>query len=300
MMKDLTNQYSDNQDFKSLDLEQKILSRSSAFKINGGKTQNEALEELKKRISDKETGIISMESNDKRARMIWRISSIAAGILLIFGLWQIIPGVSETRIVTARGSQTDYTLPDGSDVRLNSESRITFKKNSFGSERLVSFKGEAFFNVKKGGSFRIMTPNGDVKVLGTSFNVFSRNEIFKVSCSTGKVIVIVNNQSVVIEPGESAELTNGTLKSFHDPRFKYVTGWINGEFYFENTPLNLVFDEIERQFSVKFVGKERKNEFFTGSFTNKDLDTALEIVCIPMGLEYEIYQNGEISICNKK
>jgi len=183
---------------------------------------------------------------------------------------------------------------------MNSESSLTFKKSRFAGQRVLAFKGEGFFNVKKGGSFIITTPNGEVKVLGTSFNVFSRDDLFKVTCSTGKVMVATDNQSVIIEPGESAELINGTLKSFRDERIQYITGWINGEFYFENTPLNLVFNEISRQFNVRFIGKERKNEYFTGSFTNKDLKTALEIVCIPMNLEYEIDRKGEISISNRK
>lgn len=299
-MKNLNNQYSDDMDFKSMSLDEKILSRSSGFKITGNKTREEALDEIKKRISGKKSAIISFEVKDKKARMIWWVSSVAAGILLLFGLWQLSSVVSETKIASGRGSHTQYILPDGTQVQLNSESRIAFKKSRFVSDRQLTFEGEAFFRVKKGSAFRVITPNGDIKVLGTSFNVFSRDDLFKVTCATGRVMVSSGGHSVTIEPGESAELSGENLKSFQDTRFRYITGWIDGEFYFENTPLNLVFEEIERQFNVRFIGKELKNEYFTGSFTNKDLRTALEIVCIPMGLKYEIDSNGKISISNKK
>lgn len=60
-----------------------------------------------------------------------------------------------------------------------------------------------------------------------------------------------------------------------------------------------MFDEIERQFNVKFATRERENRFFTGSFTNKDLEEALETVCIVMRLNYEIGENEKISISNR-
>ena len=299
-MKDkLTNQYSDYLEFKNMDPDERILSRSSVMDVPGGKTREEALEELRKRVSG-EKSVISLEIHDNKSRTIRWVSSVAAGILLLFGLWQLWSTYSETEIASARGAHTQYVLPDGSEVQMNSESSLTFKKSRFPGQRVLSFNGEGFFSVKKGGSFTITTTKGEVKVLGTSFNVFSRDDIFKVTCSTGKVMVAADGQSVIIEPGESAELINGALKGFRDEKFRYITGWINGEFYFENTPLNLVFNEISRQFNVRFIGKERKNEYFTGSFTNKDLKTALEIVCIPMNLEYEIDKKGEISISDKK
>jgi len=298
MTEDLTNQFSDTRDFKRMDIEEKILSRSSGFKVPGGKSREEALADLKKMISERETGIVSMEG--KRTRIIWRISAVAAGILFLFGLWHLSQVVSETKVTAGKGSHTDYVLSDGSQVLLNAESRIVFNKKNFVSDRQVILEGEAFFNVAKGSSFRIITPNGEIMILGTSLNVFSRNDLFKVSCLSGKVLVSAGNQSATIQQGESAELFGENLKTFRDAKLQYVTGWINGEFYFENAPLSLVFEEIERQFNVKFVGRESDNEFFTGSFINKDLKAALEIVCIPMGLKYEIGENRKISISNKK
>jgi len=44
------------------------------------------------------------------------------------------------------------------------------------------------------------------------------------------------------------------------------------------------------------VAQNLNNKFFTGSFTDRDLRAALDIICFPMGLDYEIGSNGKISI----
>lgn len=298
MSRQTDNQYYGSKDFENMNVEEKILFRTSAFRPEEGKSAEKALSILKQRISEGQTGR-NVEINP--AVRIFRIASaLAAVLLLIFGLWRVIYNSGRTSISSERGVQIDYTLSDGSVVKLNSDSKISFSKMDFTKNRQVELTGEAFFEVKKGNSFRVVASNGTVSVLGTNFNVFSRDNIFKVACYSGKVIVNSGKSSVTLDPGERAELGTEELVKFQDEKTKFITGWINGEFYFENTPLNLVFDEIERQYNVKFVGKDINEEYFTGSFVNKDLKTTLEIVCIPMGLEYEIRNNSKISVSKKQ
>ena len=297
MTKDLNNQYSESSDLMSNDLNEKIKMRVSDYKVPKGKSKEIALAELKNLITEKETQIVG--SKKKSNNIILSISAIAAGLLVLIGLWQLLFVMPQSKVAAEMGSQTEYLLPDGTVVHLNADSQITFNKRKFRSDRYLVLNGEAFFNVTKGSSFRIETPNGEIMVLGTSFNVYSRDDLFKVSCVTGNVMVSSKNQTVSVKANESAELKGGILKASHDDKISYITGWINGDFYFENAPLNLVFDEIERQFNIKFARRNMDKDFFTGSFNNKDLNTALEIVCIPMGLKYEIDENGEISVINK-
>ena len=160
-------------------------------------------------------------------------------------------------------------------------------------------KERHFFEVTRGNPFHISTSNADITVLGTSFNVCSRGNLFKVSCITGKIKVNTATQSVEITPGESATLKGNDLISYPDKNSGTSAGWIRGEFYFENSSLDIIFKEIERQFNVKFVAKEMNEKHFTGSFTNNNLKDALEIVCIPMGLKYEIGNNGKILVQEK-
>jgi transmembrane sensor len=211
-------------------------------------------------------------------------------------MWIQTPSIN---VIAEKGSRVEYRLPDGSNVKMNADSKIILDKKNFKNERSIRLEGEAFFNVTKGTPFTISASRGEIRVLGTSFNVYSRTNAFKVSCISGKVLVTSGDQSVTIIPGETAELKGNDLIRFTDSKINSVSSWIDGEFYFDNSPLKMVLDEIERQFNVKFTGQNFESRFFTGSFTNKDLNEALDIVCIPLELNYEIGNKGEVLISEK-
>ncbi len=202
-------------------------------------------------------------------------------------------------IAVEKGQHSEYQLPDGSLVTMNADSKISFKRSKFNKDRYLKLEGEAFFNVKKGKTFTISTKFADIKILGTTFNVFARENLFKVSCLTGKISVTSGNQSLIITPGESAAIRNGKLEKFEDKNINTISNWRVGEFYFEGASISSVFREMERQFNVTFVVTKMNDRYFTGSFTNKNLVNALDIVCIPMGLTYEIGSNSKISIREK-
>jgi transmembrane sensor len=293
----VNNRYSNDRKFKDLDPEQKILSRSARFSVQSDKSAEEALSLLKNRIFSE--NLTPVASHSIMRSLIIKISSIAAVCIIILGLgYMVLNGRSE-EVVADKGSHIDYRLPDGSQVTINADSRITFNKREFSKNRNLVLEGEAFFNVEKGKPFLISTQYADIKVLGTSFNVYSRDDLFKVTCITGRISVSDKDQTVEITAGESVALNGNELQFYEDKSASTSTRWIKGEFYFENSPLNLIFKEMERQFNVKFVTGEIDEKFFTGSFTNNDLKNALEIVCIPMGLKYEIGNNGKIQIREK-
>lgn len=288
------NQYSKKTDSYGEDPGNKILHRASGLKLPAGKSREEAFALLQERIAANERKTVKTVKS--RHRFLYSAVSAAAGLLMLAGIWQIWFSNQITQVMSEKGSHKEYHLPDGSMVTLNAESRISFNKRNFMEKRRIDLDGEAFFEVTPGSPFSVITANGDVRVLGTTFNVFTRTSSFKVSCITGKVEVSNENQSVIITPGESAKLTGKQLVTSSENHINTVTGWMNGEFYFEDSPLKDVFEEIGRQFNVNFTATKFEGKLFTGSFTNKDLNTALDIVCIPMNLEYEIGSNGKISV----
>jgi ferric-dicitrate binding protein FerR (iron transport regulator) len=192
-------QYSGLQDFEKMNPEEQIMFRASSFRLTEGESPEKALASLKQRLYGKQTG--RPVSGQLSAKNLWTVSSIAAAILILTGLWQIILFSGTTRISSERGSHVSYILSDGSEIRLNSDSKISFSNKKFVASRQLSLNGEAFFEVKKAGPFTVKSPNGTVTVLGTSFNVFSRDNEFKVACLTGEVRVTSLNQSVTIGPG---------------------------------------------------------------------------------------------------
>ena len=111
----------------------------------------------------------------------WRIYGAAASIALL-AIFSFLFFQSQRSFQTRAGEQRALTLPDGSTVMLNAESEVAFNTLSWRIKRSVHLDGEGFFEVKKGRNFKVNTPNGQVQVLGTSFNVWSRKGQFQVDC----------------------------------------------------------------------------------------------------------------------
>lgn len=292
MFEDLHNK---GKAFDFSDIEQKILFRTSQFEIPNTISKADAYDKLKSKMSiNSQHDLVA----SKAKRSIYWISSAAALLLILVGIWTVLM-FGSVDIVAPKGQQLNYVLPDGSQVTINAESEISFNKKGFLKNRFIKLDGEAFFKVKKGSSFVIRTQFADIRVLGTSFNIYSRDGLFKVSCISGKVQVKNENDTVILTPGESATVTNNNLLEYRDKNIEATVNWRVGEFYFEKTALNVVFKEIERQFNVTFVLPDIDNKLYTGGFSNKNLVDALDVVCIPMNLNYEIGTNSKILISNK-
>ena len=178
-------------------------------------------------------------------------------------------------------------LPESSHVIINADSRVTFKKN-FTENRQVNLAGEAFFEVEPGSTFTVVTDQGIVTVIGTSFNVKARPGIFEVSCYTGKVRVEKNELQELITPGEKVEAINNKLVKEESVRGD-IPSWTVGKFNFENVSFEEVADELERQYKVNLIYSEKISQrLYTGLFEKGDLDKALDLVTWPLHLTYKI------------
>ena len=83
------------------------------------------------------------------------------------------------RITTKHDKEFWITLDDGTLVHLNYNTRLIYPEKFGRGNRNVILDGEAYFMVAKDRSrpFIVHTPNGDVKVYGTEFNVNTRTEV---------------------------------------------------------------------------------------------------------------------------
>jgi len=280
-------------EFKSLNQEEKIMKMAERLVIPEGKDTHLVLEAI----------FSKSEQNVKVKTISFRRyfqTAAAAIILLLIGIYSVTMVYSNQKVKTGFGSQTQVTLPDGSLAILNSGSKLGWNKNNFDKNRFVTLMGEGYFEIKKGSKFIIKTKNGTVQILGTQLNVFSREKDFRVSCITGKVAVNAGNTQKILLPGEIAELTSEGLEKSVLEEIAQTASWKEGILYFEDKPLISIFDEIERQFNVSIQFEGDINRSITGSFTNKNLEEALDIVCIPMGLKYEITKSNKIKISEKR
>ena len=178
------------------------------------------------------------------------------------------------------------TLPDNSEVILNSASKLSFNEKKWADKRALTLKGEAFFKVQKGQTFNVNTTSGIVTVLGTQFNVKERKNYFEVNCYEGLVSVTYNNKTIKLPPGKTFRVINSIIENVEDFNAQNPS-WMQQESSFNKIPLHQVVAELERQYDIKIKVKGVDTlKLFTGSFTHTDKELALQAVTIPLQLSY--------------
>jgi transmembrane sensor len=289
-----------NKKSKSLtDSEKKFEQLLSSMSVPSGKGKEDAWNELLAKINSKDEAspIRRQDSKRESSGVIFYLTkpvSIAASFLMIAALsFSLLWLTGEKTIMVPRGESLAITLPDNTEVFLNAETSISYKRTGWKKNRVVKLQGEAFFNVTKGPGFTVDFPSGSVTVVGTSFNVYQRESGFEILCKSGTILVTSgeNDISEKLESGEGIrkEMVNNDkyIERFGFSPDKELA-WITGDFHFDNAPLEMVFMEIERQFDVIIhapdVDLRRR---YTGIFRRGNLDAALDMVCIPMSLKYK-------------
>jgi ferric-dicitrate binding protein FerR (iron transport regulator) len=214
-------------------------------------------------------------------------------ILMVSGLYYFIG--SDTTIRTGYIEATSVTLPDGSKVELNANSKLEYDRD-FTKARVIKLQGEAFFSVKKGSSFTVQTESGDVKVLGTSFNVYARDKNLNVICKTGKVSVTTKQGlEKILTPDQMVAFQNGMLS---DTAPTDRSTWMGKTIHYEKAKLSEVLTELRHIYGVTIKTSMDINTMsYNGDIPLNDLDKALQSVTWPFRLKYkqasnevEIYQ----------
>jgi ferric-dicitrate binding protein FerR (iron transport regulator) len=198
---------------------------------------------------------------------------------------------------------TDYaenqavTLPDNSIVTLNQMSQLEYNASKWSKKRALELKGEAFFDVKKGKRFDVNTKFGKVSVLGTEFNVLSRDSVFKVACYEGLVQVTYGSDIIKIPAGTEFVLKSGDFKKMAIATAEPY--WLKNMSVFEDATMDAVFEEMEKQFNITIERDFEKRDLkFTGAFEHDNIENALNSVTKPFNLTYEITNSKEVSIRN--
>ena len=145
-------------------------------------------------------------------------------------------------------------LPDGSEVMLNSESKITYYHRYWKIRRIVHLEGEAFFDVSKGSPFKVHSTNGVTKVLGTQFNIYCRGDAYNVTCAAGCVSVKVGGSRVIqLNPGQKIKSNSYGFEMMKKIKPQDEMAWKSNEYVFHSINLSEVFEELKRRFDVEIV-----------------------------------------------
>ncbi|WP_396155894.1 FecR family protein [Flavobacterium macrobrachii] len=204
---------------------------------------------------------------------------VAAILLIGMGLLFTFRNVASSTEFTDYGVQNTFSLPDNSEVVLNSGSEIQYKKWNWDNNRSLNLEGEAFFKVAKGKKFEVNTTVGKVTVLGTQFNVKQRGNYFDVSCYEGKVKVNFGNNEFILTKGMSVAVRDGKTIPI-PPKNTLKPEWLEQEMVFYQESLPSIVAEFERHFNIELeLNTTGNGQLFTGTIPAKNSDTALQILC---------------------
>jgi ferric-dicitrate binding protein FerR (iron transport regulator) len=216
------------------------------------------------------------------------IIGIAASLLILVGILSFLRFYTQT-ISNPAGQHQKATLSDGSTVELNAGSTLTYHPYWFTFSRNLQFEGEGFFQVEKGKQFTVESKLGKTIVLGTSFNIYSRSEDYKVFCQTGKVkVVSTKNSEVILVPGQMAEVDkSGKITVTENITPEETMSWRDNMFNFAGVPIQAVFEEIERQYNVTITNTLKSELYYTGHFSReKPVEEVLSLICKPFGIKF--------------
>jgi transmembrane sensor len=190
------------------------------------------------------------------------------------------PEITTQKISTPYGAKTQFTLPDGSLVWLNSGSTFSYPSR-FDGERVVVLNGEAYFNVEKlKKPFKVKTKYGEVEVFGTEFNVKSYE-------SGSVVFTNIYGRKANLEPGMQVVFDSEHFK-LRQVETRLFTSWKDGQLIFRDEPLQNIITQLERWYNVKIALKDEtiKNLKFNGTLEMESFSEVLELIKVTTPIKY--------------
>jgi len=218
---------------------------------------------------------------------------------------------------TPKGVRSVFTLTDGTEIRLNADSRLEYPAKFSDSTRDVFLIGEAFFDVSKDAAhpFIIHTKDMDIKVLGTTFNVkaYSNENVTETTLLHGAITVMLNHSStkqIYLKPSQKlvfrnprndnrrTALTNTDnttamrqLTYFKPDHATIIeTSWTDNKLTFKNEEFSNLARSMERWYNVdiNFENESAKQLRFTGIIEKENIGEALKALQLTEKFNYAI------------
>ena len=222
-----------------------------------------------------------LEQENQKKQEVFKLRSVLRYAAAIVGVMVLAAGLAywfrnkaEELVVAsaAHGQVREMLLPDGTKVWLNQSSVLKYPHAFEGKERHVYLDGEAYFEVSanKNKPFYVHTSKGEIKVLGTHFNLeaYSNADVFKTSLFEGKVRVRVKGNNIYLKPDQMVCYhKNGKihLETIHDyDQFR----WREGLICIKSAKLKDIMKTFTKYFgdSIVIQNKEVEHYKYTGKF----------------------------------
>ena len=199
----------------------------------------------------------------------WAFATSMAAAVLVLGasvIWWLRDGELlglPKAYQTAHGEQSVVTLPDGSELRLNTDSAVTVRYAR--SERVVELaRGQAFFTVARDDQRRFRVAAGTLQLLalGTRFDGYRKPDSAIVTVAQGSVAVLVGQPpppigrafppgALLVKAGYQVRVDTGaTAAQPVSVDVQQAVAWLQKKIAFEQRPLVEVADEFNRYGTV--------------------------------------------------
>jgi len=196
-------------------------------------------------------------------------------------------------------------LPDGSRIFLNRNTELSYSSNFGNRKREVKLNGEAFFEIFADASKPFLIDAGDamVKVVGTSFNVITKNaeSSVEVYVKSGKVILSDNSgsKSLIIDPEYVGTMNLKTSNKIVNTDPNYIS-WNTGLLVYNGQKLDVVFNDLKRVYNMDIVADDPEilENTWTSPIDNQSQDTIIRLICASFNLSYK--KDGTIYHLTKK
>ena len=172
---------------------------------------------------------------------------------------QLTGQVAMQQVFASPGSRVHFTLPDQTEVWLNSDSKLEFPLNlNHQEQRKVKLTGQGYFKVAhdKQHPFFVETGSFSVQALGTSFDVsnYMTDKQISSTLEEGAIAILGTHGTEIVRlhPGQKAILDKTTNKmEISTVETMLTTSWKDGKLIFRNSSLSEVTNQLERWFNCK-------------------------------------------------
>ena len=264
-------------------------------------------EAIAKRVERRDRPPLTRKPSRRRSvRLLPRFAAVVAVVAvtaLLIVLSQDAPqpealGSGERVFVTQKGERATIQLTDGTQVRLNADSRLHLASTFGSGARDVRLEGEGYFEVAKDKSspFTIQAGEAAIRVVGTAFdvNAYPDGSGVKVVVAEGEVALRKAQGSpeeeVVLASLQMGEIRASGERVVHERvDVRQYLAWMEGQLAFEDAPFGEVTRELERWYDLDIVleGFSGVPGHLSATFADgQPLNEVLSVIATAFGLTY--------------
>ena len=217
-------------------------------------------------------------------------------------------GVAEQEYISPVGMRSRITLQDSTVVWLNADSRLIVESGFAAQRRTLRLMGEAYFEVSRREDlmpFKVSTPEIDITVLGTTFNLsaYSNGRKVEAVLVEGTIEVATKHTKQLMQPAQRMTLQkeNNDIKIVENEDAELFTSWKDGKLIFRTTPLDEVAKTLERWYNVTIQLHDPvlQTYSYSGTFDNRSIEQIMKYIELSSPISYTI-EKETITIYAKK